>query len=106
MKPNDKESFPSVSIVLPTRKRSHWVYLLPLIHFAGCSLLPIGYLLPKLQYVGGIVWEFVMLADLPISLVAYFLAWKNGLFSMIWIFVAGTLWWYFLSQRFLKRRAQ
>jgi hypothetical protein len=58
------------------------------------------------QYVGGIVWEFVMLADLPISLVAYFLARKNGLFSMIWIFVAGTLWWYFLSQRFLKRRAQ
>jgi hypothetical protein len=41
----------------------------------------------------------VMLADLPLSIVAYLFAWKYGLFAAIWIFVVGTWWWYFLSRR-------
>ena len=38
-----------------------------------------------------------MVADLPVSLVAYMLGWKFQLVAAVWIFVAGTWWWYFLS---------
>jgi hypothetical protein len=38
------------------------------------------------------------LADLPISLPAYFLAWKYSTLAAIWIFVAGTFWWYLLAR--------
>jgi hypothetical protein len=38
-----------------------------------------------------------MLADLPVSLVAYALGWKYPLLANLWIIVVGTLWWYFLS---------
>jgi len=57
----------------------------------------LGYLWLGLQYLG-IVWTFVMLADLPISLVAFGLAWKHGLLAAMWVVVAGTLWWYILSR--------
>ena len=40
----------------------------------------------------------VMLVDLPLSIIAYLLAWKYGLLAAIWIFVVGTWWWYFLSR--------
>ena len=53
----------------------------------------IGYLVPKLQYLG-IVWVFVMLADLPISALAYALAWNHSTLAGIWVVVAGTWWWY------------
>jgi hypothetical protein len=43
-----------------------------------------------------------MIADLPISLVAYLLAWRYSLFAAIWIFIAGTTWWYFLSLQLQK----
>jgi hypothetical protein len=56
-----------------------------------------GYIAPKLEY-WGIAWEFIMLADLPISLVAYVFAFKASLFSAIWILVVGTLWCYLLGR--------
>lgn len=65
-------------------------------------MLPLGYLLhlirPQWDYIFGFTWEIVMLADLPLSIVAYLLAWKYGLLAAIWIFVVGTCWWYFLSR--------
>ena len=39
-----------------------------------------------------------MLADLPISMVAFALAWKYSALATAWIFVVGTLWWYLLSR--------
>lgn len=45
-----------------------------------------------------IVWSFIMLADLPISIVTYAIGWKYSLLGMIWIVIAGTFWWYALSR--------
>jgi hypothetical protein len=78
-------------------------YVLPAVHLMACLTLPLGHLVPSLSYIA-IVWTFVMVADLPISLVSYFLAWRYSLLSAIWIFVAGTACWYFLSQQLLKFR--
>jgi len=65
-------------------------------------MLPIGYVFhfarPQWDFIFGFAWMIVMLADLPVSLVAYALAWKYGLLAAVWIFIAGTWWWYFLSR--------
>jgi hypothetical protein len=65
-------------------------------------MLPLGYLLhsitPRLAHIFVFTWEMVMVLDLPLSIVAYMLAWKYGLVAAIWIFVVGTWWWYFLSR--------
>lgn len=92
-------------------KQFRWVYLVPLIHVCACLISMIGLIVPSLQYLG-ISWSFIMLADLPISLVAYGLGWKYSVLADLWIFVAGTLWWYSLScaaelvvRKFKARRA-
>lgn len=83
------------TLAMPNRFR--WVYFLPLLHFGACLISMVGGLIiPQLQHLG-IIWVFVMLIDLPISLVAYILGWKFQLLAVIWIFAAGTAWWYFLS---------
>jgi hypothetical protein len=84
-------------------KGSAWVYFLPAVHLAACLTLPIGYLVPSLSHIA-IMWTFVMIADLPISLVAYFLAWHFSVLAALWIFLAGSAWWYFLSLQLLKLR--
>jgi hypothetical protein len=76
--------------------KSLWVYLLPTLHLCACLVGFVGPLIPSLQYIG-IVFTFILVADLPISTPVYALAWKFGALSVIWIFVAGTLWWYLLS---------
>ena len=84
--------------------RVRWAYVLPMLHFAACLSLPLGYLAsPRLQYVFLITWEVVMWVDFPVSLVAIFFAWRHQLFAATWIFVAGSLWWYFLGQRIDSR---
>jgi hypothetical protein len=42
----------------------------------------------------GILFTFVQVADLPISLLSYLIGWKYSALAVIWIFVAGTYWWY------------
>src|SRR5260370_24857596 len=76
---------------------SRWVYVLPSLHLFACLTSYVGLLIPSLQHLG-ILFSFVMLADLPISLLAYGLAWKYSALAVIWIFVAGTFWWYLLSR--------
>ncbi len=39
-----------------------------------------------------------MLVDMPVSAIAYALAWKHGTVAAIWVVVVGTLWWYLLSR--------
>lgn len=79
-----------------TQMRSRWVYLLPFLHVCACLISMIGHVIPKLQSLG-IVWVFVMLVDLPVSALAYALAWNHGTIAAVWVVVAGTLWWYILS---------
>jgi hypothetical protein len=74
-----------------------WRYVLPSIHLLACVTSWTGLLIPALQFLG-IVFTFVLMADLPISLPAYFLAWKYPAFAAAWVFVFGTLWWYLLGR--------
>jgi hypothetical protein len=78
-------------------RSSRWVYLVPSIHLCACLVSFIGLVIPSLQYIG-ILFTFILVADLPISVPFYALAWKYGVLSVIWIFVAGTFWWYLLSR--------
>jgi len=74
-----------------------WVYVLPVLHLCACLVSMIGYVIPSLQH-WGIAFTFILLLELPISAVAYALGWKYPAIATIWIFVAGTLWWYALSR--------
>jgi hypothetical protein len=56
----------------------------------------VGYLIPTLQHLG-IIEGYLILADLPVSLVVFALAWRYPLLAAVWIVVAGTLWWYLIS---------
>jgi hypothetical protein len=90
------------AIINARRKHSPWVYVLPSLHLCGCLMLPLGYLAhlanPQMDYIFGMAWGLFGLVDLPLSLVAYMLAWKYSLLAATWIFVVGTWWWYFLSR--------
>src|SRR5882724_3227109 len=78
-------------------RTARWVYLLPCLHLCACLTSYVGLLVPSLQHLG-ILFTFVLVADLPISLPAYFLGWKYSTLAVIWIFVAGTLWWCLLGR--------
>ena len=55
------------------------------------------FFVPGLQYLS-VMWDFVVHARLPVSLVAVALVPKFAPLAAIWIVVAGTLWWYLLSR--------
>jgi hypothetical protein len=74
-----------------------WRYVLPSLHFLACSISYVGLLIPSLQFLG-ILFTYVLLADLPVSLLAYALGWKYSVLSVTWVFVAGTLWWYLIGR--------
>jgi len=74
-----------------------WIYFLPILHFCACLMSTRRYFVPGLQYLI-VIWEFVMRADCPVSLLAYVLNPKYAPLAAIWIVVAGTLWWYLLSR--------
>ena len=78
------------------KKHPRWVYILPVLHLSACLFSMVGYVIPSLQFLG-IVWVFVMLIDLPVSSIAYALAWRYSMIGGIWIVVVGTLWWYLIS---------
>ena len=79
-----------------SKKHPFLIYVLPLLHLIACLISFIGYVIPSLQFLG-IVWVGLMLVDLPISAIGYALAWQHGTFTVIWVAVVGTLWWYLLS---------
>jgi hypothetical protein len=85
--------------------RSAKVYILPAFHLAACLTPPLDtwFRVSPISSFIVIVWTLVMIADLPISLVAYFLAWHYSCFDKCG-FLAGTAWWYFLSRKLLKIR--
>lgn len=80
-----------------SRQHGGWVYLLPGLHLGACLLSFIGLVIPGLQFFG-ILFTFIAVADLPISVPYYVLAWKYGALAVTWIFLVGTLWWYVLGR--------
>ena len=74
-----------------------WFHVLPILHLCACVLSYVGLLLPSLQGLG-ILFTYVLVADLPISLPAYFLGWKYPAISAMWVFAVGTFWWYLLGR--------
>ena len=74
-----------------------WIYFLPILHLCACLMSTLRYFVPGLQYLV-VIWDFVMHADFPISLLAYALTPKYAALAAIWIVLAGTLWWYLLSR--------
>jgi hypothetical protein len=74
-----------------------WVYILPVLHLCACFVSMTGYVIPSLES-WGIAFTYILMLDIPISVVAYALAWKYPAIATIWIFVVGTLWWYLLSR--------
>jgi|SRR5579863_193309 len=80
-------------------------FVLPALHLVVCLTSYIGLLLPDLSFLG-IVFPFVLIADLPVSIVSYMTGWKYPAFGAAWIFLAGTAWWYLLGRgvEFLSHR--
>ena len=74
-----------------------WIYFLPILHFCACLMSTLRYFVPGLQYLV-VIWDFVMRADFPISLLAYALTPTYAPLAAIWIVLAGTLWGYLLSR--------
>jgi hypothetical protein len=79
------------------RERWRWVYILPIIHFVVSATSLLLARIPGLNFMA-FGWTFVMIVDLPISLVSYFAAWKYPGIAMAWLIVVGTIWWYLLSK--------
>jgi len=82
---------------MSVRQPSRWVYLLPALHLCACTVSYVGLVIPGLQYLG-ILFTVILLVDLPISVLSYALGWRYSAIAVIWIFVAGTLWWYLLAR--------
>ena len=82
---------------LTRQAHPEWIYFLPILHFCACLMSTLRFFVPGLQYLV-VIWEFVLHADFPLSLIAYALAPKYSPLAAIWIVVAGTLWWYLLSR--------
>jgi hypothetical protein len=81
--------------------RSHrfsWVYVLPAVHLIACFIADVpALLIPRMQSLG-IVQSYLIVADFPISIGVFALAWQHPLLAYAWIWVVGTLWWYLLSR--------
>lgn len=61
---------------------NRWVLLVPVLHLTACLLSFIGLVLPIFQHFE-ILFTFVLVADISISLPSYPLAWKFPLLSAI-----------------------
>ena len=95
--PGAEKSTHEMASEMSASAHSRWIYFLSILHVCVCSISMIGYLVPRLQYLG-IAWTGIMVADFPISLLALALAWKYSALATAWILVVGTLWWYLLSR--------
>ena len=55
--------------VLTRQAHPDWVYFLPILHFCACLMSTLRYFVPGLQYLS-VMWDFVVRADFPVSMVA------------------------------------
>ncbi len=78
--------------------RMRWVHIVPLVHLLVCFSALSAYILPALQSLG-ILFTVLVVADFPIFGVYIAMAVGNhGAAAIVWLVVAGTLWWYFLCR--------
>ena len=77
--------------------QNKWVYVLPAIHVSVCLLTYISMLIEPLNRLG-IIYAFMLMLDLPISIVVFLIGFTYPLLAHIWILVVGTAWWYLLSR--------
>jgi hypothetical protein len=82
---------------LINRRDLRWFHFLPIFHLCVCLISFAGILLSRLPTFAIIFW-YVMMADLPISLPAFLVAWESQVLAATWVCVAGTFWWYFLGR--------
>jgi hypothetical protein len=82
---------------LSRQAHPEWIYFLPILHFCACLMSTLRFFVPGLQYLS-VMWDFVVSADFPISLVADALGPHYSAVAAIWVVVAGTLWWYLISR--------
>lgn len=80
-----------------SKKGFRWVHVVPLVHLLVCLTALSGYVVSSLQPLG-ILFTFIEIIDLPISLVYMALAWNYGVLAVVWLVVVGTLWWYLLCR--------
>jgi len=71
-------------------------HILPGLHLSICLASYVGIFL-KLLYLG-MMFTYVLIADLPVSLVAYLTGFTYPLFAVLWIMTVGTVWWYGLGR--------
>src|SRR5271168_3064948 len=83
--------------LLSPRKKQSWIYFLPGLHLCACLFSMVGLVIPPLQFLGR-YFSFLLIADLPVSILTIALLWRYSTFAWVWILVAGTLWWYLLSR--------
>ena len=69
----------------------HWVYILPLLHLAGCIVTQIT----------DFEWMPVLVSEFPVGVVLLGIAWRFG-HPLFWCGVFGTLWWCWLSWMFFN----
>ena len=67
----------------------HWVYILPVLHLAGCVMTALK----------DFVWMPVILSEFPAGVFILVIAWRFG-HPLFWFGIFGTLWWCWLSQVF------
>jgi hypothetical protein len=67
--------------------KPHWVYVLPLLHLAGCVLTSIT----------DFEWMPVLFSEFPVGMVLGAIVWRFD-HPLFWCGVFGTLWWYWLSR--------
>ena len=71
-------------------------HILPGLHLSICLLSYVGIFL-KSPYLG-MMFTYALIADLPVSLVAYLTGFTYPLFAVLWIMTVGTVWWYGLGR--------
>ncbi len=76
-----------------SQKRRFLPYLLPLLHILACLATA------AMNVVNlGSGWEYIGLADYPVSIVAVGLAWHYNWPPFALFAIIGTLWWYLLGR--------
>jgi hypothetical protein len=71
--------------------KPHWVFILPVLHLAGCIVTAIT----------GFEWMPVVVSELPFGVLLLAIVWRFD--NPLFIFgVFGTLWWMWLSWMLFK----
>ena len=69
----------------------YWVYILPLLHLAGCIVTATT----------DFAWMPVAFSEFPVGPLLLGIAWRFG-HPLFWFGVFGTLWWCWLSWAFFN----